>query len=176
MQAAIGGPDFLQWLSSIEAYDPKICAKKCDDIDECKSFNLMILRYPTLAPREGYCPNPPSQTEFLCSFYKDTPPSPLKQKDLIYSDMWYDFELVVAGSNGRSTTHLLPRCTDSPALQCTTRSKPPSARCQTAKNAPLSPKSLSLPQPPRNPSRTPSSTATAPPSSATVVSRWTTPP
>ena len=183
LQATIASHDLLQWLPNLDAYDPKICAKACDDLEDCVSFNLMVLRCPSLAPREGDCPNPPSQTEFLCSFYNDIPPSPLKKKDLIFSDMWYDFELVVAGSNGRSTPHIVPRYTDFSALQSTTRSKPPSAQHQTATSATLTPRSPSPPQPPTtpipnpsNPSRIPSPTATAPPSSATVGSRWTTHP
>lgn len=183
MRAAIASPDLLRWLPNIDTYDPKICAKACDDNDDCKSFNLMILRDPSLAPDKDDCPNPPSQTRFACSLFTERPPFPLQKKDLIYSDMWYDFESVAAGSNGRSSPPLSSHCVDLLVLQYTTRLKNPNARRQTAKSVSRTPRSLTLPQPPRNstrnpqsPLQTPRSTATAPPSSATAVSRWTTHP
>lgn len=53
------------------AYNTSICAKRCDGIAGCNSFNIYFQRTPKINPNATGCPNPQSVVDVHCAFFGD---------------------------------------------------------------------------------------------------------
>lgn len=83
---------------TIKSYDPRICADICQNVYGCASFNIYFVRNPVVNPA-AKCPNPASLTNINCR-YSTTETT---GEDATFSSgKLADFEIVVAGSNGKA--------------------------------------------------------------------------
>lgn len=81
----------------LEQYDTEECARFCDDLPTCASFNVYFERDPTYEPNTtAGCPNPPSTTNINCVLWN----SRLNPDAAInFGEIREDFQVVITGSN-----------------------------------------------------------------------------
>lgn len=81
----------------LEHYDADECARFCDNMPTCASFNLYFERDPIYEPnRTAGCPNPPSTTNINCVLWH----SHLEANEAInFGEVREDFQVVITGSN-----------------------------------------------------------------------------
>lgn len=103
--SANSSPTYLG-VSLLDSYDTAACAAKCNDIDNCTSFNVYIERDPSQNPSKndstaptvwGYwCPNPKSIVNYKCALWSST----IELCDAYnFGDVREEFEVVITGSN-----------------------------------------------------------------------------
>jgi len=97
VEASAQDATYLTYISdALTSYDPAICAKACNDIQGCTSFNIYFERDPTVVPNEDDCPNPPSHTLIKCALFGGT----LSASSATNVGQWQaEFNVVIAGSN-----------------------------------------------------------------------------
>lgn len=76
-------------------YDTNWCAKQCDSIAGCLSFNIYFERDPTIEPGAG-CKNPTAFANIKCSFWGTALDSTTANN---YGQWRDDFQVGIAGSN-----------------------------------------------------------------------------
>ncbi|KAK2765818.1 hypothetical protein CKAH01_15567 [Colletotrichum kahawae] len=82
--------------TTLDSYDTKLCASKCDAINGCVAFNIYFERDPTVEPADS-CPNPASTNVIKCVFWG----GPVYESYTTNRGQWRrQFEVVIAGSNG----------------------------------------------------------------------------
>lgn len=81
----------------LEHYDPDECARICNDLPTCASFNLYFERDPIYKPNTtAGCPNPPSTTNINCVIWQ----SHLETHEATnFGELREEFQVVIAGSN-----------------------------------------------------------------------------
>lgn len=78
------------------SYDTQECAKRCNSVKGCSSFNLYYERAPSVDPNDS-CKNPASETVLKCVYYG----GPVSERSATNDGQWRrDFRVVIAGSNG----------------------------------------------------------------------------
>lgn len=87
----------------LEHYDPYECARFCDYLPTCASFNLYFERDPVHKPNStAGCPNPPSTTNINCVLWH----SRLEADEAInVGEVREDFQVVITGSNLYNKIH-----------------------------------------------------------------------
>lgn len=96
LQASTSTTSYLGY-TTLNSYDTKSCASKCNAITGCAAFNLYFERDPSLDPNEQSCPNPPSVTNIKCVFWG----VPVSKSTATNVGQYRDeFHVVIAGSNG----------------------------------------------------------------------------
>ena len=89
--------DMYLGFTLLDTYDVATCARKCQAIDECRSFNIYFERDPSVNPDDASCANPPSVTNIKCVWWG----SLISPANNVNSGQWRNqFEVVIAGSNG----------------------------------------------------------------------------
>ncbi|KAF9870602.1 hypothetical protein CkaCkLH20_11908 [Colletotrichum karsti] len=92
--------------TTLNAYDTKVCASKCDAINGCIAFNIYFERDPSIEPADS-CPNPSSTNVIKCVFWGGL----VDQNNANNRGQWRNnFEVVIAGSNG----YVVRRAADQP--------------------------------------------------------------
>lgn len=106
LKAAAVDSHYLTYTTDgVSAYDPSICAAKCNAITGCVSFNIFYERVPlvvnpqTLVPDDTLCPADsasPSATLLKCAFF-----GTFIKKSMATNvgQFWGTFNIVIAGSN-----------------------------------------------------------------------------
>lgn len=81
----------------LKKYDTEECARFCNDLPTCASFNLYFERDPAFEPNTtAGCPNPPSTTNINCVLWH----SHLRADEAInFGEIREEFHVVIAGSN-----------------------------------------------------------------------------
>ncbi|KAJ4372694.1 hypothetical protein N0V86_008058 [Didymella sp. IMI 355093] len=100
--AAILSHDHYLMYKEMPSYDVGACAKACDGLKECASFNIYFQRYPSLVPGPA-CPNPDANTVVRCVLF-DKPMSAFQatNKGQIRGpadEVGDTFEVLMRGSN-----------------------------------------------------------------------------
>ncbi|KAF3042948.1 hypothetical protein E8E12_008130 [Didymella heteroderae] len=67
--AAVHGDAHYVTYRRLSSYDVGACAKACDGLKECASFNIYFQRYPTVAPGPA-CPNPEAKVVVRCALFR----------------------------------------------------------------------------------------------------------
>jgi hypothetical protein len=109
--------------TTLPTYNVDTCSKKCDSIVGCQAFNIYFERDPKVEPGSGdYCNNPPSTTNIKVSFSSHLSISwtvtdtqkcsfwggPVTKENAVNSGQWRrDFQIVIAGSNGKLPSNQL---------------------------------------------------------------------
>ncbi|KAF1834799.1 hypothetical protein BDW02DRAFT_475931, partial [Decorospora gaudefroyi] len=95
LQGASSAYGYLGY-STVESYDPSVCATKCDDKEGCLGFNIYVERDPSLNPGPE-CSNPDAVANIKCSFWG----GPVYTNTATNTGQWREqFEVAIAGSNG----------------------------------------------------------------------------
>jgi hypothetical protein len=93
----VGGAHVFLGNYLLDHYSPDECARFCDDLPTCASFNLYFERVPTYGPdTTAGCPNPPSSTSINCVLWHS-----LLDTDAVtsFGQMREEFQIVITGSN-----------------------------------------------------------------------------
>ncbi|KAI5242789.1 hypothetical protein E4T43_04582 [Aureobasidium subglaciale] len=90
-------------FTTLQDYDVSTCAKKCDAIRGCVSFNIYFERDPSLVPGPT-CVDPSSVTMIKCVFWGSAV-STSNTKN--YGQFRSSFNVVVAGSNGYTSNSII---------------------------------------------------------------------
>lgn len=92
-------------FTTLQQYDPSVCAKKCSAITACQSFNIYFERDPAQSPDDSSCEDPKSTTQIKCSFWG----SQVIAANAKNTGQWRNkFQVVIAGSNGYVNTTVTP--------------------------------------------------------------------
>lgn len=84
-------------MVGLDEYDARVCAIHCSESNQCKAFNLAVMRYPIINPVDDSCEDPPAQPVVLCTLLSEaSTKEPPKTEFQIE-----EFEIIAAGSNGK---------------------------------------------------------------------------
>lgn len=82
---------------TLDSYDPKLCAAKCDADSSCQGFNIYIERDPVIRPDYDVCKNPTATALVKCTLY-GYPVCVDTAKNV--GQYQGDFHVVITASNG----------------------------------------------------------------------------
>ncbi|KAG8528647.1 uncharacterized protein KY384_006334 [Bacidia gigantensis] len=96
LDAIVDSGNELLAVLILNTYDTLSCAIACDEIDGCESFNIAVIRSPSLYVDGEQCPNPPSVSRYACGLLGEALIEDPPTDDGVW---WADFHIVAAGSN-----------------------------------------------------------------------------
>jgi len=106
-QGSVSGSVYMGYYT-LNSYDTVACAHYCDAADGCYGFNVFYERDPSINPADA-CPNPASTTPIKCTLWG----AQLDASMATNNGQWRDqFHVVIAGSNGYSSTSPPPSFTN----------------------------------------------------------------
>ncbi|KAF2835214.1 hypothetical protein M501DRAFT_942411, partial [Patellaria atrata CBS 101060] len=107
-QASVNEIGFLG-LRTVSAYDPALCAARCDSNPYCRAFLIYFERDPVTSSTCVEDGNPASMTNIVCTFYG----YPVAIETATNDGQWRgNFRVVIAGSNGYNRHQSPPPATN----------------------------------------------------------------
>ncbi|KAF1922845.1 uncharacterized protein M421DRAFT_408360 [Didymella exigua CBS 183.55] len=102
--AAVHSDGHYVTYGEFPSYDVGACAKACDGLEGCASFNIYFQRHPSLAPGRA-CPNPEANVVVRCALFRSAMSAAQAtnngQERGPVDDDGDKFEVLMRGSNGK---------------------------------------------------------------------------
>ncbi|GAB7366826.1 hypothetical protein MBLNU230_g0998t1 [Neophaeotheca triangularis] len=98
LDASNNAPGYLTY-QEVGAYEPAVCAARCETLTGCLSFNIYLQRNPSVDPNSPECLNPPANVNIFCAFWSSDISVANANN---FGQFRGDFQVLIGGANGYS--------------------------------------------------------------------------